>query len=322
MGGQRLDILLFGSLSVFKNKEKKNIMQKVTLNITSKPTHLPKLVTDTQSQRLGSYFLKGTTRIYNPLTDDEEKNILIPFLGLDDTDKQLRLKIENYWKSFTISVSNGGLDLEIALDDKGPINITDWLKYRYAQGHYKVAKNEKESKISTDYSFYLTDQYEEINRKQDEIVIKTRANLAYNELLTDKKSQLNAVVRQLTAMNPDIMNDNAKKVALYNIVETDPIKFLKALNDPKTPLLGMIRELVQYNIIRQVANAYYYESNPSPLAENDDEMILFIQSKQNSGTVNQMRSKLQEAKKSVPTPRSEKVEKLDSLKKELELEVN
>ena len=168
----------------------------------------------------------------------------------------------------------------------------------------------------------MTDQYEEVNRKQDEIIIKTRATLDYNELITDNKNLINDVIRKLTASNPDIMNETQKNVTLYNIVDTNPVKFLEVVKDPKTPVLGLIREFVQYNILRQVANAYYYESNASPLADNDDEMMAYIQSKQNSGTVNQMRSKLQEAKRSVPAPKSEKVEKLENLKKELQVETN
>jgi hypothetical protein len=292
-------------------------MQKIRLTFVTLPTHLPKIVTDTQVQRLGSYYLKNSTRIYNPLTEEEEKNILIPFLNLDENDKQLRLKIEEFWKSFTVVVPNGGINLEIKEDDKGPININDWLKYRFAQGHFKVAQSEKEAKTSSDFIFYITDEFEEVNRKAEDIEVKMKASLLFTELFTDKKDQLDSIIRELTPNNPDTMNENVKKTVLYNVVETSPLKFIKAMNNPKVEILGFIRELVQYGILKRVANAYYYDTNVTPLAENDDEMILFVQSKQNSGTVNQMKSKLQESRKSVP---SEKVTKLAKAKKELELD--
>jgi hypothetical protein len=76
----------------------------------------------------------------------------------------------------------GGLDLEIGLDEDGhPLNVLDYIKYKFACAHPFVVQDESEITGSKRVQYYISDTRKELAEASANLVIRKDA---YNEALS------------------------------------------------------------------------------------------------------------------------------------------
>ena len=100
--------------------------------------HLPKAVRAEAVMRISSVYvnrqpLKGFTL-------EEEKKYLVGILDVNPDHVDWPKHSKQFWAELTIPVGFTGVELEISTDKDGkPVNIMDYIKYRFALKHPHVA---------------------------------------------------------------------------------------------------------------------------------------------------------------------------------------
>lgn len=264
--------------------------------ITIKPvldsnSHLPDVLLEDHIYRLGSQIVGSST--LNPLTKKEEQEILYPHLGLDDDLKANRLHILEFWQNFTIKVPAGGKVLLVDVDENGyPINVFDYLAYKFAKKHSKVAINEEELKRSpAQYRFYLIDP-ESVKKKEIQLTnLQYKATEKLIEIYKDKALS-KAIYAVLGGTRANFTDEEVIKTFLYKQANSNPTKFIEKASDKTISDKALIRDLIDLEVLRKIGNTYLYMNET--IAEGDEEMIAFLKAKSNAGIVSDWNITLKE----------------------------
>ena len=257
-------------------------------------SHLPPPVVSNAKKVLSSIYsgqgpLKG-------VKGDEEKSLLGEYLGLDPEEKDFSKVCRNWWADLRVEIPSDGKVLNITKNDDGePVNIKHYLIYQWAKKHKYVAKNRTAMLDDTKKQFYVYDPEEAMKNQNKQVNIKKKA---YKEFIkmSDNEDKINMAINVLTESDPDSMSSTQKENYLDQLIEEDPKAFLTVVTDKNLEIKSEIAQMVEYNILEKVGNQYWFVEQK--IGDTLGEAVKFFKDKKQSKTVNILRAKLEEAKKS------------------------
>lgn len=198
------------------------------------------------------------------------------YTGLTDRDverlgKILRLDLHpqsDFWKTFYIRV--GASTVHLNTDDP-----MDELKYLFLKNHKRVKTSYTEHKATADY--IMINKEEEARKENVYNKIKRRAVKEFDKLsLEDMRKVL-----RLFGYNVDTLGNEEVEKMLFNSVEEDPERFLKAwVDNPDRETTFLLQDALSRNVIRKNNTVYRYGSEI--IGKNLQEAIDFLDNPANN----------------------------------------
>ena len=264
--------------------------KKVTIRQKELLNHLPKAVRAEAVYKLSSVYvnrqpLKG-------FTAEEEKKHLNGILDVAPEHMEWPKHTKEFWANLTIPVGFTGVELEIGLDeDETPLNIMDYIKYRFAIKHPHVALTKEEMDTTFGKKFYIQDLSRIDKVKNNEIQMKKDADKEFiktsSHLGTMKK-----VLRLMSNSNPDRMTEDQIENSLYELKNSDPKKFIRIAQDRFLSLKAEVEEMISASVLRKIGNQIIFIDEV--LGDTMDDTIVHLRDKKNSGKLTILRAKLKE----------------------------
>ena len=252
--------------------------------------HLPKEVRAEATTRLSSVYVNRQP--LKPFSVEEEKKYMLGILDVNPDHGDWPKHSKTFWAEMTIPVGFSGIELEIGKDeDDKPLNIMDYIKYRFAISHPYVALSKLEMESNMTKRFYIQDLARADKEKNNEIQLKKDADKAFIKVSSDKKNMAR-VLRLISNTNPDKMNSEQIENALYELKNSNPKKFLRAATDKNLELKSEIEEMVTAGVIRRIGNQVIFIDEV--LGDTLDDTIVYLKDKKNSGKLTILRAKLKE----------------------------
>lgn len=262
-----------------------------------KNSHLPVLVRNEAVNVLGSALGEGGSPLRG-LTTEEEAKYLPSILGTNKNDPQYQKKINEFWADMRIKVGPGGVPLKVGLDSNGePINLMDWIKYRWILKHPLVADSELGLRRNESKKFFVFDPQVESNRQNAKVNIRKKAYVEFAKISGENRNQmkLTRLVRLLTDSNADAYSAIDLENILDGIIATNPDKFLALCLDKDMDIKSAVHNLVERSVLNKVGSTYLYLDQV--IGHSLEEVVLFIKKTENAPLVSEMKAKLDEATK-------------------------
>lgn len=256
-------------------------------------SHLPVPVISSSIKILASVFdgqgpLRG-------VTGDEETRLMSTLLGMDPADRDFHAKVREFWIDLRVKVPVDGVPLKIGLREDGtPYNVKDYLIYKWALKHKRVAHTKAEMDNNSQKLFYIHDP--EVETKQQNMEVKMRKT-AYMEFskLDRKIDKMKMLLKVLDDVNVDNMTDVDIENRLEDVLNKDPKAFVDKATDKHLETEAFIVDLISKNILRKIGNSIYYIEEK--LGGDMEETILYLADNKNSEMLMILKEKLQEVKR-------------------------
>jgi hypothetical protein len=282
---------------------------------------------------IGSYWIGGGGKgVGSGLTFDE-MDLLMPYmLNIPTTDNFFRQRCTEFFKTIVTRIPHGsGKELEIGLtldnskpvtwkNEDGkyniPINIDDFIRYKHASEHPKVAGSQGAAKGDVTKEYYIFDKEEAISANSNAAKVKDQAMVAYLQV----KENPDKVNMMLTLLNVDprkFTGRGAKQLReqeLRKIADNKADQFMKVYDSDNFEIRFNIQAMVNTGILKQVGNQYVDAETSTIFAHNLDEAVFNFQDPTYSQTVGMLKARLQEALKDlmpvIPVKTTKKAEEV------------
>lgn len=264
--------------------------KKVFLRRKELNNHLPKEVQAESIMKLSSVFVNR-----QPLKafgrEDEEK-YLRGILDVNPDHADWPKHSKAFWSELTVPVGFTGVEFEIGVDASGePINVIDFIKYRFALKHPHVALNKEEMLGSYAKRFYIQDVSREDSKRNNEIQIMKDADKAFIKV-SSNEVDMKRILRILSSTNPDLLSRDQVENNLYTLKSSDPKKFLQVATDKNLETKAEIEAMIAAGVLRRIGNQVIFIDEV--IGETLEDSIVYLKNKKNSGALTIMRAKLKE----------------------------
>lgn len=276
---------------------------------------------------IGSSF-KGYS-VNRGLTKVEERRWLPSMLGLDLEGREWEKGSEEYWNNIRREVPPngkddlGGLKLEIGLlyENDGtmsakekylrdldalrnidgviinpagePINLTDYILWRYCLVYVDVANDISLVNNSPKIRFYMFTKEKQISDKKSVIDKRRAANQLYNQNISDR----NWVLHMLYTLVPgdkdariqlkDISNLDPEEqdVMLYEYLEKDSAKFMDIGKDKNLAMRSLIELAVATGRMHRIPNTATIIYDGATIGNTTEEVVSFLNNPKLGGEI-------------------------------------
>lgn len=261
----------------------------------SKTSVIPEFIRDEAVNRISSVYKFGAP--LRGLDEDEEKKLLPLISPLDPDAKTWRADANRFWAELTIKVPSDGIELETGVDDKGhPINVLQYIQYRFAMAHPLVARSEEELPKKSTYRFFINDPDLMVAKKHTAVELKAQAYALFTKIKASSASDLSfGRILRLNGLNPDRMSSVAIETSVANFLEATPAKFIKIAESADLADTALVEEMVDQQVIRKLGTIYQF--GDVRIGDTLDEAVAYIGSAKNSKNLVTMLSRLQEKRK-------------------------
>lgn len=259
---------------------------------------LPPEIVSSGLQRLGSVLKDGAP--LRGLSFEEEQKYLPELIGVAANSPEFTKEAKAFWANLTIPVSIDGHKLNVGKKEDGePVNVRDWVIYQWALRHPHVASSKGDANANFKARFYIHDPDEEVDRKNRRTKLELAAATELTKIISGAKAdeQLARLTRVLVAQNPDRLSREEMENMLAEVARRDPQAFLSAVQNKKLELQDLAIRLEEAGVIQKIGHQYRYADET--IAASLDEMVAFLDNKQNSRILGEMKAKLEEAQNTV-----------------------
>jgi hypothetical protein len=251
------------------------------------------------SRAIGSYFQGGgSKKVATGLSVLEVDELMPMLVNAENTDKDFRRLVENYFIEINTKVPHEGLTLEVGKkidnnkpilfkDEDGkmvknfPIDVEDYIKYKHAIGAPNVKPTEAEGKSDPTAWFYVIDENKEVTQ-----AAKTQsaidAALGHYLNIKDDERKVAMYLTLLGEVVKDI-NPNLRASTLKQHAETNPGRFVETVTDDNATLKYQINRLVTSGIVNKEGTRYLFEG--TQLASSLLDFVEYMKDAANSETV-------------------------------------
>mgnify|MGYP003147494707 CR=1 FL=1 len=253
--------------------------------------HLPKQVRAEAVTKLSSVYVnRQPLKGFSPA---EEKKFMANFLDVSPDHVDWPKHSKTFWAEISIPVGFTGVQLEVGVDEDGfPLNLMDYIKYKFALKHPHVALTKEEMETSFNKRFYIQDLSREDKAKNNKIQLKKDADKLFIKASADTKN-MRRIFRLLSSnVNPKTLSDEQVENGLYEMKESNPKKFIKIAMDKNLEMKSEIEEFVSAGVLRKIGNQVIFIDDI--LGETMDDTVVYLKDKKNSGTLTVLRAKLKE----------------------------
>lgn len=258
---------------------------------------------------IGSYFAKGSARVATGLTPSEEDLLLPGILHIPASDREFRMKVNEHYVIIDKKIpGKNGLELEIGLEVSNsepvsatnfPLNIDNYLTYRWAIQHPWVAPSEADGKGNQLKQYYIFNPGEvskvsiNVNEKRDEA-------LSYYLSVKSNKRTVNMYLT-LLGVRTEQLRAGEEALKLRELIDKNPEAFIALYNDKDKESKFIIEDMVNNGILERVNNAILIKEDGTVLGRDMKEAILFLTDSRNTKVYSVLKSRLQEKWKKTTT---------------------
>jgi hypothetical protein len=266
----------------------------------------------TSVQNIGSYWESSNAkRIASGLTLTEEKILLPDLLGVHKEDRDYNKLRDEFYAALEVKVPyKDGVELEIALNDNTkplsadnlPIDIHQYIRYRFARKHPWVGESEELAKGNQLKHFYIHDDVSATASKSDTDDIKDEA-LAYFLQIKGKADKVNMMLTLLGVDYRDVTGQTDKQTEqlrvtrLRSLLDTDAVRFKKLHEDRDFDVKYTIQMLLNTNVLRQIGQKILETETGDSIGTMEETVQFFKDEAENSDRIAVLKAKLQEATK-------------------------
>ncbi len=262
--------------------------RKVVIKRKANATNLPDHVYAEAKRKIGSTFSANGDTLTG-LTFGEQKKYLPPVIGVDSADVNFQREVKKYYQNMTVTVEHGGTTLEVGVDEDGnPINLMDFIRFKFACAHPHVAEDEAAIKTNRTYKYFVYDT--EIEKVKKLSNVKKRKE-AYKEFikLTADEAKVNQLL-MVYGYSPKTMDDAQKEITLENELEGNPNQFLSYAKDKNIQHQAFIQDCISNGILRRVGNTYL--NGDENIGDSLEAAVLYLKDKKNSEVYTTLKARL------------------------------
>lgn len=232
------------------------------------------------SKRIGS-FLTSSGQPFVPLSQEEQKKLMPLVLDMASDEIQFRKAVRDFWSELTIQVPAEGVVLDITTDKDGvPLNIEDYLKYRLAAQHPKVAQPGEPSE-GENLRFYIVDPHLERVNDLKKLKSEEKAMEAYLKVTANESKMRNAVaVLDPSVLRPEELAIDDLKLILKQQLADNPDRLLAVLEDKYLVEKALVTKALSLSILTKVGNAIMM--GEEKYGDSIEEAAIFLNDKVNS----------------------------------------
>ena len=252
--------------------------------------HLPKQVRAEAVLKLSSVYVNRQP--LKAFSKEEEIKYMEGYLDVSPEHVDWPKHAKRFWAELTVPVGFTGVELEIGTDENDkPLNIEDFIKYRFALKHPHVALTKDEMDRDFGKRFYIQDLSRDDKAKNNKIQVKKDADKEFIKVSSDKKN-MKRILRLLAETNPERLTDEQVENQLYELKDKSPLKFLKIATDKNLELKAEVEEMVTAGVLRKIGNQVIFIDEI--IGDTLDNSVVYLKDKKNSSTLTVLRAKLKE----------------------------
>lgn len=288
-------------------------MKEVQIRRREIKSFLPPEVSASSKSILASHFVGG-----GPLMVENMEEHVATHLGMSVTDKDFPKEYRNFWAELRLDIPSDGKVLRIDEINGKPINVYEWIVWKWACKHKLVAMSRDEMERDPVKKYYIHDPEKETDFQNQGVRLRAKAFTEFANM-ADNEERLNHIIRIVGTADPERMSVKQKQNWIDAYIGENPKRFLAVATDKKLETKSFISELISGGILNKIGNQVYYIE--VKLGDDLDEAVLFLDDKKNSGVLLQLKAKLEEVRRSLygknakPVKINERVEpKLEQLK--------
>lgn len=275
-------------------------MQNHTVTIRLRPNSTPQpdeLYYDGR-RKIASTWQRGKRDIRRGLDHDEEKKYLPNLIGTSANDPKFSEEVRKFWANLELEVPEKGVELDVSIDDNEmPVNLRDYVLYRFALADSRVAKSESAMRADQLALWYIDDPAERLAAESARLNQHKKAMKAYLEVTSDE-SQMDWLLLLLGATEEAAINHDVKSLSrsekdimleAYTRKRTDD--FIRFAGDKDLQLKAGIEQAVSRGIFDRQNQAYYY--GDIKMGNTLEEAVRFLKDKANSSVMLLMKESLE-----------------------------
>jgi hypothetical protein len=267
-------------------------MSSKVIEIRRKPnkTNLPDHLYEDSTRSIGAT-LGSAGEIVHGLTVEEVEKFMPSLLGISQNSPSFYKSVEDYFASLSLKVDNTGLRLEIGVDkDEKPINVQDFIHYKFALANPKVAATKDLVGVAS--QFYIYDPKEETEKKFASLQRRKEAEREFIKVTSDSKKMLLV----LTILDPFALklDTQEQELRLDSIKESNPEKFLAVVTDKDLETRAFLEKCVSAQVIKRIGNIYL--NGDEKLGNTMEETILYLKDPKNSEVLATLKARVKNFK--------------------------
>lgn len=279
-------------------------------------------------EKIGASF-KGQ-EVAKGLTPAEEARFLPQIIGVQFNEINWHKASKDYWLNISKVIPDGGLKLEIGLvynsqedydydkkqtlkqnydgvsvliNPKGnPINLSDYILWRYCLIYSKVANNLTLIGASKNISFYIYSKESEINAKKAQFKSKMEASkLLFSEI--SNRDWANWLLRVLVTNDTDLnkkytigqiplFTSDEVDIALNEYCDKNPLTFIMYGTDKKLEIKAFIEECIVLGRLSRIANTQTIVFENQTIGNSLDQTVAFLSDAKNANILNTLKAQI------------------------------
>jgi hypothetical protein len=235
------------------------------------------------------------------LTFDEIRKYMPGLVSADHTEFNFRAKVDNYFRALTLRVTKAQpLVFEIGTDNEGnPLNVTDYVHYKFALQNPKVAKSPEEILHGVSM-FFVVDKEKELSDNHQKLEKRREAYKEFILLLEDPKKLevvLTLLASELKFSISEVKNADPRevKIRLEKYVQDNPEKFYNVVKDKHILTKAFIEHCVSAGVLNRIGTSIL--NGDEKIGNTVEEAVLYLTDKANSEVFVTLKTRVAEFKK-------------------------
>jgi len=232
---------------------------------------LPGEILEDMTQKVGGSLTSGGVP-RSGLSPDEEKLYLPDVIGISTNSPTWNTEVRKYWNNITKIVPYpNGIELQIGMKETEiggkkttfPINLNDYVLWRYLMVYNQCANNKEESKKSNKIRFYLEDKQTEVDSQRRLIDIKNKASLEFIKVTQDERALDDILLLMFdydetrvvsTYDSIDGLTISEKIIELDKFVSQTPSVFYQKATDKQLVMKAFITRCISKGFLQKIPN--------------------------------------------------------------------
>jgi len=176
-----------------------------------------------------------------------------------------------------------------------PINIEDYMLYRYCLTYRDVANDIKDVDKSSKIRFYLFSKEQRDKLRKEAHLNKKKALAKYLEVIKDEGWVLDLLYVLGRGLSAEKMDKEEREQELYKESEQKPNEFIALAEDKNVKLKGYIERLIGASILKRLPNSSIIVDGNAPefiVANTIEEAITFFNNEErNKAKINEFKTR-------------------------------
>lgn len=245
---------------------------------------------------------------YSHLNNVEEngEELEVGFYYKDEEAKKAGIAEEQAeWNKYKRERENGRfykMSFKKRLEGGIPLNVSDFILYRYCLVYSRVANTKEEINNSPKIAFFLESDAQRSAERKARHDFTLAITTKYIELISDREKVENILyiigsqkesVEKRKGERFSLSNDGEKDIFIKAYSEVYPQKFIELMDDKRLKKKAFIQRCIDSGILRKLPNTQtiMYEDDVK-LGDNMEQACDFISLEKNKGVVNEIKERL------------------------------